>query len=550
MRALIPGLCLVGFLAVSVAAADPKPEGLLDYHDYHETVALLDELAKAPNVVVETIGMSLDFRETPPAEHPIRVLHITAAGGKPLRTGDDAKPAIMFDGGIHAREWMASESLVELSQFLVEQSQLPDSRTSQALQHVDVWVIPNTNPIGRIIDDPHGGDARVYYKEGPEAGGWRGNGDVRTSKFAIDVARNFSTDWKTASADPDAKHWRGLIPFAASEAVALRQFVQNHSIGLAVHIHSNSQDVATRRDGICPALRRRVREVWLQGAGELANRLGRPLEELKLDLDAQNVAYTRGQFAGWLIIPSDTPDQPDTGTLRAIQSVFLELPFDNPKHGNYYSGTFQFEPKDGSSSFHPSGDNTRLLIQEAFIPMAVYLIEQAAAPWCVTRTDTDGTQRAGGSGVEQGGQLAADLGLLSAKISTAADRAGSLVTNRATQSSNERDADLTPAFDAIKPGSHSINYWIQNYGTKAVPCAVRVQIEYRATGGSAPWRSQRPSTRRVRSIRPLERQAGKYSIRVAAGREYRVTIEIAGERDEFPDNNRKVFRFVAPGSSK
>lgn len=201
MRAMISGLCFCGLLASTINAADPKPDGLLDYH---ETVQLLDELAKAPNVVVETIGVSLDFRRTPPAEHPIRALHVSAVAQKPLLTGDDHRPSIMFDAGIHAREWITSESLVELAQFLVEQSQIPDSRTSKELQHVDVWVIPNTNPIGRIMDDPHTGDARVYYKEGPEAGGWRGNGDTRTSKFAIDVARNFSVDRKTANADPDA----------------------------------------------------------------------------------------------------------------------------------------------------------------------------------------------------------------------------------------------------------------------------------------------------------------------------------------------------------
>jgi hypothetical protein len=533
---MILGLCLCGLWSIPISGEDQKTAGLLDYHDYHETVLLLDQLAEASNVVVESIGVSIDFRASPPVEHPIRALHISAAGAKPLRTGDDLRPSIMFDAGIHAREWIASESLVELAQFLVEQSQIPGSRTSKALQHVDVWVIPNTNPIGRIIDDPHTGDARVYYKEGPEAGGWRGNGDTRTSKFAIDVARNFSVDWKTANADPDAKHWRGLVPFAASEAVALRQFVQNHFIGMAVHIHSNSQDVATRKDGVCPTLRRRVREVWLQGAGQLANQLQRPLDELKLDLDAQNVAFTRGQFAGWLLAPSDTPDQPDTGTLRAMQAVFLELPFDNPKHANYYNGIFQYQPSDGSSSFHPSGQNNRLLIQQAFVPMAVYLIEQAAAPWCVTRED--------GSGTEQGGQLPADVGVLAAKISKIPEQNGSIVTFRATQSSNARDATVTPAYDAVEPGSQSLNYWIQNYGTRAVPCAVRTRLEYRNAGDNGSWRSQRPSIRRVRSIRPLEKISGKYSMRISADREYRLTVEVAAERDDFLPNNRKVFRFV------
>lgn len=535
---MISGLCFCGLLVSTIDAADPKPDGLLDYHDYHETVQLLDELAKAPNVAVETIGVSLDFRQTPPAEYPIRALHVSAIGGKPLQLGVDTKPAIMFDGGIHAREWLASESLVELAQFLVEQSQIADSRTSKALQHVDVWVIPNTNPIGRIIDDRHSGDARRRFKDGPDSGGWRGNGDIRVSNQAIDLNRNFSVNWARANGDPDVKHWRGLAPFSGAESAAVRQFVQNHFIGMAVHLHSNSQDAITRKDGVGPTLRTRVQEIWLQGCGQLANQLARPLEELKLELDSQNIAFTAGQYPAWLSVASDTPDQPDTGTLRAIQTVFFELPFDNPSRGNYYNGPFQFEPKDGSSSFHPSGDNTRLLIQHAFVPMALYLIEQAAAPWCVTRSESEA------SGVEQGGQLAADIGLLAAKISKSPDQTGSIVTFRATQSSNERDAKLTPAYDAIEPGSQSLNYWIQNYGTREVPCAVRSHLEYRNQGATAPWKSIRPSIQRVRSIQPLERIPGNYRIRIAAGREYRLTLEVAAERDDFLPNNRKVFRFV------
>ena len=538
MRMLMPILCFFGYFSTSIGAAAPQSQGLMDYHDYHETVGLLDELAKAPNITVETIGVSLDFRESPPAEHPIRALHITAAGNKPLQAGDDIRPSIMFDGGIHAREWLASESLVELVQFLVEQSQIPNSQTSKVLQHVDVWVIPNSNPIGRIIDDPQGGDARRRFSDGPDPGGWRGNGDTRVSNQAVDLNRNFSVDWERANEDPDVKHWRGFAPFCASETATLRQFVQNHFIGMAVHLHSNSQDAITRRDGVGPALRRRVQEIWMKGCGRLANRLGRPADDLKLELDSQSIPYSVGQYPAWLSVESDTPDQPDTGTLRSIQPVFFELPFDNPTRGNYYNGIFQFEPKDGSSSFHPSGENTRLLIQEAFVPMALYLIEQAAAPWCVTRNESDG------SGFEQGGQLAADIGLLAAKISKAPEQAGSLVTFRATQSANTPDAEVTPAYDAIEPGSYSVNYWIQNYGTRSVPCDVRVQLEYRSDDESSQWRSVRPTTRRFRSINPLERQAGSYSIRIAANREYKVTLEVAAERDDFLPNNRKVFRFV------
>ena len=170
--------------------------------------------------------------------------------------------------------------------------------------------------------------------------------------------------------------------------------------------------------------------------------------------------------------------------------------------------------------------------------MSLYLIEQAAVPWCVTQNGPDGFR------VEQGGQLAADIGLLAAKISRSPEQTGSLVTFRATQSSNAPDAKVTPAYDAIEPGSHSLNYLIQNYGTQAVPCAVRTQLDYRTTVGEGEWKNLRPAVRPVRLIHPFEQLQGKYLIRIAAGREYRLTVEVGAEHDDFPPNNRKVFRFV------
>ncbi len=234
-----------------VADDGVRSADLMDYHDYAEAMAVLDELAAAPNVRVEQIGISTDFTKTPSVEYPIRAIRISAvtpltgSTTTGIKKREEVRPAVLFDAGIHAREWLAPESAIELAKYLVEESGKPDSRAAQALKRLDVWIIPMSNPSGRVLDDPKKGNPLEASKDGAEPAGWRGNGDARTNPHGIDVGRNFSYDWAKAPSEPKEKHWRGPAPFFTQEAAALRQFVQNHPIAMAVHLHSNSQDFCT-----------------------------------------------------------------------------------------------------------------------------------------------------------------------------------------------------------------------------------------------------------------------------------------------------------------
>ncbi len=73
--------------------------------------------------------------------------------------------------------------------------------------------------------------------------------------------------------------------------------------------------------------------------------------------------------------------QLDDGTRRGIQTVMLELPVQSD---HYPTSMYIQAPGDGSNGFHPSGNAVAAMIDDAFVPMALYLIRQARAPGCPT----------------------------------------------------------------------------------------------------------------------------------------------------------------------
>ncbi len=69
--------------------------------------------------------------------------------------------------------------------------------------------------------------------------------------------------------------------------------------------------------------------------------------------------------------------QLDDGSRRAIQTIMLELPVLDEV---YTSSMYIQSPNDGSNGFHPSANAVADMIDDSFIPMALYLIRQARRP--------------------------------------------------------------------------------------------------------------------------------------------------------------------------
>lgn len=271
----------------------------MNYHDFAETEAALQAMdAYSIFVTLETIGYSYNYRANPssPPAYPIYALRVSAdtlpeSGDRFDRNG------ILFDCAVHSREWLTSESCLELAQYLVDNRTNVSSGVPELLQNAEVWIIPMVNPAGRIIDDTHGGDPTQYFKSSDYPDGWRNNGDTRLCDMGVNVARNFSRGFNDPSAAAYCSSiYRGFAPFSSSEANALRQFVENHTISFAVTSHSNGQLIWNQWENGDHAGARMIdqaAEVWRAG-------WGLPADQTKYDLKREGVGGGNGQFSAWL----------------------------------------------------------------------------------------------------------------------------------------------------------------------------------------------------------------------------------------------------------
>ena len=83
----------------------------------------------------------------------------------------------------------------------------------------------------------------------------------------------------------------------------------------------------------------------------------------------------------------------------------------------------------------------------------------------------------------------------------------------------------------------------------AADAAVDILVEHRESGRSANWTSAPRITKRFTAIPSLGHRSGEAPLTVVVGREYRVSIDVATKADQFPLNDRKVFRFVGKATT-
>jgi hypothetical protein len=225
----------------------------------------------------------------------------------------------------------------------------------------------------------------------------------------------------------------------------------------------------------------------------------------------------------------------------------LELPFNNPKHRNYYNSEFQYNSGDGSNSFHPSGGKARYLIKKAFIPMALYLIRQAIAPFFASGEWHQ---------VLDPHSHSEDYGILAAKIGTYPGSPGKLESRIAQFREDEgRLVVEREAFDYLAPGDYHVFYWIQNYSGRLPfrndgACKVTFRLNY---WRHLPWGrrlvNESTAIRTYRELRVREKRYDSIPFNVVSERDYSMILKVQSLRgnisrsDDFSKNNIKIFRF-------
>lgn len=215
--------------------------GVFDFKNYYAVKyqhAHLDALVERHPDQAETfsIGQSYEGREM----KVIRISNDLANSGN--------KPIIWVDGGIHAREWISSHTVMYIANTLL--SEIDTGLSSQVTKLLDMYqfvILPMSNPDGYEYSRTRN---RMWRKtrrpSGCKYGYTRPDGSCYYGRcFGIDPNRNFDADFgrQGVSSNPCSDVYPGKEAFSEKNTQAMRDYLLKHASNIKLYLsfHSYSQ---------------------------------------------------------------------------------------------------------------------------------------------------------------------------------------------------------------------------------------------------------------------------------------------------------------------
>jgi hypothetical protein len=148
---------------------------------------------------------------------------------------DEAEPAILFHGALHANECNGTGAVMQQMGTLLA-GYGHDQDITARVDGLAIWFVPVLNPDGH----------RYVFGGGPDALDWRktlrdnnGNGEVDFPDDGVDINRNWNWNWQGyPDDDPGSQKYKGPYPWSEPEAVAMRDFILAELPMIVVDYHS------------------------------------------------------------------------------------------------------------------------------------------------------------------------------------------------------------------------------------------------------------------------------------------------------------------------
>ncbi len=151
---------------------------------------------------------------------------------------DGKKPAVLYLGAQHAREWITPEMIRRLMHYFVD-GYAGDKAIRKILDRNELWFVPVANPDG--YDFTFEPDQRLWRKNLRDN---NGDGQITTGD-GVDPNRNFATKWgydnEGSSPDPTSETYRGPSPGSEPETQALDSFADRVGFEFFVNYHSAAE---------------------------------------------------------------------------------------------------------------------------------------------------------------------------------------------------------------------------------------------------------------------------------------------------------------------
>jgi hypothetical protein len=185
------------------------------YKSYQQTCDFLEKCVKTyPDLIkIESIGKTWENRDIMLATISLNVEHA------------HLKPAMLYTGSIHAREWIGNELGVAFIEHLLE-NHSSNPQVLKTLTKNTLYIVPCLNPDGFEYSRTHFSFWRKNRRD---------NGD---GTFGVDLNRNFSVGYQKSTNTSSNVH-SGPHPFSEPETAAMKKFVDAHeNITIALDYHS------------------------------------------------------------------------------------------------------------------------------------------------------------------------------------------------------------------------------------------------------------------------------------------------------------------------
>ena len=185
------------------------------YMSYAESLAFLDEMQKRYPDLIEVVKIGSTFES-----RDIVLVKIS----NDVRSADE-KPAMLYTGSIHAREWIGHELALKFIEYVAE-NQTVDPELQRSLERSTIYMVPCLNPDGYEY-------SRKHFSF------WRKNRRVNhDGSIGVDLNRNFSIGF-TKNSNTGSNVYGGEEPFSEAETRAIKEFVDTHdNITMAFDYHS------------------------------------------------------------------------------------------------------------------------------------------------------------------------------------------------------------------------------------------------------------------------------------------------------------------------
>ncbi|UUY05608.1 M14 family metallopeptidase [Svornostia abyssi] len=151
---------------------------------------------------------------------------------------DGRKPAVLYLGAQHAREWITPEMVRRLMQHVLAEYE-SNRAVRRLVDENELWFVPVANPDGYDYTFEPG--QRLWRKNLRDN---NGDGQI-TPGDGVDLNRNNPTKWgydnEGSSPDPASETFRGLSPGSEPETKALDRFVGRVGFEFFVNYHSAAE---------------------------------------------------------------------------------------------------------------------------------------------------------------------------------------------------------------------------------------------------------------------------------------------------------------------